>query len=168
MMGRSTGPASNTGSPEDLEGDRVSPSSDRGTSEANPAPELGGSAPVPRGSWRDRTRRKPGIGQLYRVGVFVLGLACIALGIALAVLPGPLTIPPILLGLWIWSTEFSWAHRLFESFKEKGRQAWHHAKLHPVSSTIITVGGIVGAIAVVWAVNHFDLVAKAKDAVGLG
>src|SRR4051794_22494206 len=124
--------------------------------------------PVPRQSRRERIRSKPGLGQVYRIAVFVAGLACIALGIALAVLPGPLTIPPVLLGLWIWSTEFSWAHRLFESFKKKGREAWQHAKVHPVSSTIITVGGVVGAIAVVWAVNHFDLVAKAKDAVGLG
>src|SRR3954465_9450917 len=114
------------------------------------------------------TRRGGRLRHFRRAGVFFAGLLCIAVGIALAVLPGPLTIPPVLLGLWIWSTEFSWAHRLFESFKKKGREAWQHAKVHPVSSTIITVGGVVGAIAVVWAVNHFDLVAKAKDAVGLG
>lgn len=146
----------------------MSPSSDRPTSEANPTPGLGGAAPVPRGGWRDRVRRKPGIGQAYRVGVFVLGLVFIALGIAAAVFPGPLTIPPVLLGLYIWSTEFSWAHRLFESFKQKGREAWAHAKLHPVTSTIVTVGGIVAAIIAVWAVTHYDLVAKVKDAIGLG
>lgn len=143
-------------------------STDRGSSEANPAPALGGAAPTPKGSWRDRVRRKPGIGQAYRVGVFVLGLACIGLGIALSVLPGPLTIPPILVGLWVWSTEFRWANRLFESFKRKGRDAWQHAKRHPVSSTIITAGGIVGVIVIVWAVNHWHLVARAKDAVGIG
>src|SRR5438309_335216 len=115
----------------------------RPSSEANAAPALGGAAPAPRGGWRDRVRRKPGIGQAYRVGVFLLGLACIALGGVLIVLPGPLTIPPILLGLWIWSTEFRWAHRLFESSKQKGREAWAHAKRHPVSSTVVTVGGIV-------------------------
>lgn len=147
----------------------ASSTSDRSKSSgANPAPELGAPAPAPRGSWRDRTRRKPGIGQAYRIGVFVLGLAFIALGLALAVLPGPLTIPPVLLGLYIWSTEFSWAHRLFESFKEKGREAWAHAKRYPVSSTVITVGGLIGAAVAIWAVNHFELVAKAKDAIGLG
>jgi hypothetical protein len=83
------------------------------------------------------------------------------------VLPGPLTIPPILLGLYVWSTEFSWAHRMFESFKAKGREAWAHAKVHPVSSTIITVGGLIAAGVAIWAVTHYDLVAKAKDAVGL-
>jgi len=122
---------------------------------------------VPRGSRRDRIRRKPGIGQAYRVGVFLLGLVCIAAGVALAVLPGPLTIPPVLLGLWIWSTEFAFAQRLFAAFKEKSREAWAHSKLHPVSSSIITVGGLVVAGAVIWAVSHYDLVAKAKDAVGL-
>lgn len=131
------------------------------------ASALGGEAPVPRDSWRARTRRKPGIGQAYRVGVFVLGLVCIAGGIALAVLPGPLTIPPVLLGLWIWSTEFSWARRFFESFKRKGQEAWQHAKVHPVSSTVITVGGLVAAGVAIWAVQHFHLVQRAKDAVGL-
>jgi hypothetical protein len=43
--------------------------------------------------------------------VFLAGLLCIAAGVALSVLPGPLTIPPVLLGLWIWSTEFDWAQR---------------------------------------------------------
>ena len=146
----------------------ASSTSDRSTdSGADPTPALGKPAPAPRGSWRDRTRRKPGIGQAYRVGVFVLGLAFIVLGFALVVLPGPLTIPPVLLGLFIWSTEFSWAHRMFESFKEKGREAWDHAKRYPVSSSIITVGGLIAAGVAIWAVSHYDLVAKGRDAVGL-
>src|SRR3954447_14548514 len=144
------------------------PSNSQHTSDVNPAPSLGGAAPVPAGSWRDRTRRKPGIGQAYRIGVFLAGLAFIALGIALAVLPGPLTIPPVLIGLYIWSTEFSWARRFFESFQAKGKDAWAHAKVHPVSSTIITVGGLVLAAAAIWAVSHFHLVERAKWAVGLG
>ena len=39
--------------------------------------------------------------QAYRVGVFVLGLVFILGGFALAIFPGPLTIPPVLLGLYI-------------------------------------------------------------------
>ena len=112
-------------------------------------------------------RSKPGLGQLYRVGVFVAGLLFIALGVGLAVLPGPLTIPPVLLGLWIWSTEFRFAQRLFESFKQKAREAWAHAREHPVSSAAITIGGLAAAGVAMWAVSHYDLVAKAKDAVGL-
>jgi hypothetical protein len=126
---------------------------------------LGTPTPAPRGGFRDRIRSKPGLREVYRVGVFALGLLCIAAGIALATLPGPLTIPPVLLGLWIWSTEFEFAHRFFESFKHKGHQAWDHAKKHPVSSTIVTVGGLVAAGVAIWAVTYFELVAKAKEAI---
>jgi putative transmembrane protein PGPGW len=129
--------------------------------------KLGGARPVERGSFRDRMRRKPGIGQLYRVGVFVAGLLCIAAGGALIVLPGPLTIPPILLGLWIWSTEFEWAHRFLAPFKEKAKDAWEHAKKHPVSSSIITGGGLVLAGVAIWASLHYDLVGRGKDVLGL-
>lgn len=124
--------------------------------------------PVPSTSWRDRVRRKPGLGQAYRVGVFVLGLAFIALGGVLIVLPGPLTIPPILVGLYIWSTEFSWAHRLFEIAKRKGQETWQHARRHPVSSTVVTVGGLVGVVVVVLVARHWHLVSRAEHAVGIG
>ena len=112
-------------------------------------------------------RSKPGVGQAYRVGVFVAGLLCIVLGFALAVLPGPLTIPPVLLGLWIWSTEFRFAERFFDSFKSKAREAWAHAKRHPASSTAITVGGLAAAGVAMWAVSHYELVSKGKDTIGL-
>jgi hypothetical protein len=131
-----------------------------------PADEaLGRPAVVPKHSWRDRVRSKPGLREVYRVAVFLAGLVCIAIGVALAALPGPLTIPPMLLGLWIWSSEFRFAQKVFESFKRKGQQAWEHAKVHPVSSTIVTVGGLVLAGLAFWAVQHYELVDRAKDAV---
>lgn len=99
--------------------------------------------------------------------MFVAGLLFIVLGVALAVLPGPLTIPPVLIGLWIWSTEFRFAKRLFESFKRKAQDAWDHAKLHPISSALITVGGLAAAGAAAWAVSHYELIARGKDAIGL-
>jgi hypothetical protein len=128
---------------------------------------LGGRRPVRPGSFRDRVRRRPVLGRLWRAGVFLAGPVYIAAGGALVVLPGPLTIPPIVLGLWIWSTEFEWAHRLFRTGKEKGLEAWRQARRHPVSSTVMTGGGLVLAGGVIWAVLHYDLVARAKDAVGL-
>ncbi|GAA5116668.1 hypothetical protein GCM10023339_25870 [Alloalcanivorax gelatiniphagus] len=128
---------------------------------------LGAATPVEKDSWRDRVRAKPGVAQVWRIGVFVAGLLCVALGVALAVLPGPLTIPPVLLGLWIWSTEFHWARRFFDTFKAKARDTWAHAKMHPVTSIAITVGGLVAAAAAFWAVRHFGLVERLKDAVGL-
>lgn len=128
---------------------------------------LGQATPVPKHSFRDSVRSKPGLAQAWRIGVFVVGLLFVVLGIALAVLPGPLTIPPVLIGLWIWSTEFHWAKRFFLSFKQKARDAWAHARQHPVSSALITVGGLALAGAVFWAVGHFRLVERATELVGL-
>ena len=118
---------------------------------------------VPRGGFRDRIRSKPGIREAYRVAVFVVGLLFILGGFALAVLPGPLTIPPVLLGLWIWSSEFRFAQKFFDQIKEKADEAWEHAKRRPVSSAAITVGGLVAAGVAMWAVARYDLVEKAKD-----
>lgn len=148
---------------------RDSPETRRRGAVAAGGPTQAADAPTPvrPDGWRARVRDKPGIGQLYKVGVFVVGLLFIILGVALAVLPGPLTIPPVLLGLWIWSTEFRWAAKLFASFKRKAVAAWAHAKAKPVSSAAITIGGLALAGAAFWAVGHFELVAKAKDAVGL-
>lgn len=133
----------------------------------DPDDGLGESSRVPRDSMRARIRSKPVLAEVYRVGVFVLGLLFIALGVALAVLPGPLTIPPVLLGLWIWSTEFRWAERLFESFKRRAREAWVHAERHPVSSAAITIGGLAAAGAAFWAIAHYELIDKSRDLVGL-
>lgn len=128
---------------------------------------LGAATPVEHGSVRDRIRSRPGLAQAWRIGVFVAGLLCVAVGIALAVLPGPLTIPPVLLGLWIWSSEFRWAERFFDTSRDKARAAWAHARRHPVSSTAITVGGLVLVGVAVWVVRHYGLAERARDLVGL-
>ena len=112
---------------------------------------------VPPGGFRDRIRRKPGIGQAYRIGVFVVGVAFILLGFALVVLPGPLTIPPILLGLLILASEFAWAQKLLDRAKDKASEAWQQAKEHPISSAVVTGSGLVGVAVVVWAYFHYDL-----------
>ena len=75
--------------------------------------------------------------------------------------------PSVLLGLWVWSTEFDWARRVFATFARKGRDAWKHARQHPVSSAAVTVGGLAAAVLVFWAVGHFDLVERGKSALGL-
>ena len=125
---------------------------------------LGQPRPVQPGSWRDRVRRKPGLATAYRVAVFFAGLLFVLLGVALTVLPGPLTIPPILVGLWVWSTEFEWARRLFVAFPRKARDTWEHAKQHPVSSAAVTVGRLAGGGALLWAGGHHDLVDRALAA----
>ena len=119
---------------------------------------LGASLPPKEGGIRARVHANPVLAQVWRVGVFIVGLLLIAIGIALTVLPGPLTIPPVLAGLWVWSTEFAWARRFFETFKAKARAAWAHAKQHPVSSAAITIGGLALAGVAFWAVGHFQVV----------
>lgn len=152
------------------DGDRTATELDRPTRREAGCPDcsdgLGRAAPVEKHSWRDRIRSKPGLAQAWRIGVFVAGLLCVAIGFALAVLPGPLTIPPVLLGLWIWSTEFEWARRFFVAFKEKAAATWAHAKHHPVSSIVITGGGLVVAGVAIWAVDRFAVVDRVQAVIG--
>ena len=116
---------------------------------------------------RARLRRTPGGAQLLQVLVFVVGLVCILIGVALAALPGPLTIPPILLGLYLWSTEFAWADRLLDRAKASAREAWAKAKAKPVLSAFVTVAGLMALGVGVFLVGKYDLLAKAQDLVGL-
>ncbi len=67
-------------------------------------------------------------GSLLKVAVFLLGRRSSCSGCVLVVLPGPLTIPPILLGVYLWSTEFAWAERLRDRAMAPGRKAWDAAK----------------------------------------
>ena len=117
--------------------------------------------------WRGRLRQTPGGALALKVGAFLLGLVFIALGVAALALPGPLTIPPMLLGLYIWSTEFVWADRLFPRAKVQGVEAWEQARKRPVISAITTVGGLIVAGVAIWAILHYDLVGRAKELVGL-
>ena len=128
---------------------------------------LGKPRPVKPGSVREKMHSSPSLLFPWRVGVFVLGLLFVLLGIALTALPGPLTIPPVLLGLWVWSSEFQWAARFFAAFKRKAQDAWRHARQHPVSSAAVTLGGLAAAGVAFWAVGHYQLVDQTKMALGL-
>ncbi len=78
---------------------------------------------------RHRTRELPrttAVKQTRRLGVLALGGSLIALGMALIVLPGPFTIPPVLLGLTVLSWEFGWAKRLKHKLREKSKQLRAH------------------------------------------
>jgi hypothetical protein len=128
---------------------------------------LGKPRPVKPGSLRERVHSKPALLLAWRIGVFVLGLLFVLLGIALTALPGPLTIPPVLVGLWIWSTEFQWAALFFATFKRKAQDAWRHARQHPASSAAVTVGGLAAAGVAFWAVGRYQLVDQARLALGI-
>ena len=117
--------------------------------------------------WRAALRRTPGGALLLKGLVFTLGPAFVVLGCVLIVAPGPLTIPPILLGLWIWSTEFAWADRQLDRAKASARVAWEDAKRRPVLSGLVTGGGLVGLGVGIWLAGKYDLVARARELVGV-
>lgn len=121
----------------------------------------------PTTGWRARLRATPGGAQLLQVLVFVAGLLLILLGLVLAALPGPLTIPPILAGLYVWSTEFAWADRLLERAKKSAREAWVKAKAKPVLSALVTLSGLVAVGVGIYLVGRYELVDRARDLVGL-
>ena len=118
--------------------------------------------------WKRPMRRTPGGAHAVKVIVFSAGLLFILLGLALAALPGPLTIPPILLGLYIWSTEFAWADRLLDRAKRSALEAWEKAKEKPVVTALLTVSGLIAFGIGVWLVLKYDLLGRLKDLVGLG
>ena len=123
---------------------------------------------VPLRNWKSAVRRTPGGSSAVKAIVFVAGLLFILLGVALIALPGPLTIPPILVGLYIWSTEFAWAERLLARARRSAEEAWANAKQRPVTTAVVTIGGIVALGVGVWLVVRYDLVQRAKELAGLG
>jgi drug/metabolite transporter (DMT)-like permease len=101
------------------------------------------------------------------VVLFVAGLLLILIGLALIVLPGPLTIPPILLGVWLWSLEFEFARHWLRPIKKQGSAAWETAKEKPVHTTVVTVLGLIGAAFLIWAALRYDLLDRGRQVVGL-
>ena len=89
--------------------------------------------------------------------VFVIGAALIALGLALAVLPGPLTIPPVLLGLAVWALEFTFAERLLSRARTHATRAKVAVRARPVRAALATGLGIALAIAAGVVVSRHDL-----------
>lgn len=123
--------------------------------------------PARSAGWRARVRRTPGGALVLRAAVFVVGLLFILLGLALAALPGPLTIPPILLGVWIWASEFAWADRLLDRAKASAREAWEKSKQRPVLSALVTGSGLVALGVGIYLLNRYELVQQARDVVGI-
>lgn len=97
--------------------------------------------------------------------VFVLGLAFIAFGLALSVLPGPFTIPPILIGLLIWSLEFDFAERWLDRAKAQAQDAWESAKAHPWRAGLVTGSGIGMLMGAALLAAHYGLVDRARDVI---
>ena len=50
----------------------------------------------------------------------VIGFTLIAVGLLLVVLPGPFTLPLVILGLLVLALEFAWADRMLDKVKAQG------------------------------------------------
>lgn len=55
-----------------------------------------------------------------RTIVSVIGFTLIAVGLLLVVLPGPFTLPLVILGLLVLALEFAWADRMLDKVKAQG------------------------------------------------
>lgn len=119
---------------------------------------------VTRWSIRNRVRRLPAGEIIVRTGVFLLGAAFIGLGLALSVLPGPLTIPPVLLGLLIWSLEFEFAERLLRRMQDPAQRAWEEAKARPLRTGIVSGIGLLGTIVISVVAIQQDWIGALRDA----
>jgi uncharacterized membrane protein YbaN (DUF454 family) len=60
--------------------------------------------------------------QLRKVIVSVIGFTLITLGLLLMVLPGPFTLPFLILGLVVLGLEFAWADRMLDQVKAQGKK----------------------------------------------
>lgn len=116
-------------------------------------------------AWRTRLRASPSGSLLWKVLVLLVGGLFITLGLVLVVLPGPLTIPPVLLGLWIWSTEFAWAERLRLRAAVKARAALDASRQRPVHSAAATFAGVLLIVAVLVVMRRYDVVDRLIDLV---
>jgi hypothetical protein len=102
--------------------------------------------------WRDRVKSKRGTRYAYQAGVFLVGLLVILACLGLwTFLPAPLAVPPMLIGVWIWSTEFPFADGLLDWLKDKAQAGRDYAKKHPVWFGLMTAGGFLIAAAAYWA-----------------
>ena len=103
-------------------------------------------------SWfRDRQHRHA----MWRAGVFVVGLLLILVGAAMWLVSALLAAPPAFAGLWVWSREFHWGHRLFRWFLRRARSLWSRARERPMRWGLITLGGIGAAGAAYWAWGRY-------------
>ena len=108
-----------------------------------------------RWSWFRENRSRH---RLFRGGVFVVGLLLILVGATMWLLSVLLAVPPVVVGLWVWSREFHWGHRLVRAFLRRSWSLWSRVKSRPVRWAVITVGGVSVAWAGYWAWGHYGLV----------
>ena len=102
-----------------------------------------------------------------KIGIGVLGTLIVAIGIVLIPLPGP-GWALVILGLAVWSIEFSWARSLL-SFTKRHVQSWTHWVGRQSLTLRLVIGavGLVFVAGVVWTsvkvTFDVDLMAVCRD-----
>jgi hypothetical protein len=93
--------------------------------------------------------------RVLRVGVFVVGLVLILLGATMWLITSLAAVPLMFVGLWVWSREFHWGHRLHRGFCRRAESLWSRVKAGPVRWAFITAAGIAVAVAGYWAWGRY-------------
>ena len=112
---------------------------------------------VSRTRWWTWLRANKGRHHTFRVGVFLVGLILTVGGAAMWLVSSLLALPPVLIGVWVWSREFHWGHRLYRACLRHGESWWSRVKLRPVRWALITLAGVGSAWAAFWAWGQFGL-----------
>jgi len=99
------------------------------------------------GKLRARQAEHKQRGRLYRWAFVLLGLAILAVGIAMLALPGPAFVV-IPIGLAILSLEFAWAEHLLEKALIKGEEAKRKAAEATPAQKALSAAAIACACAV--------------------
>ena len=104
-------------------------------------------------------RENRGRHRLFRAGrLRVVGLLLILVGAAMWLLSLLLALPPIFVGLWVWSREFQWHTGCSARSCGRAGSLWSRVKSRPVRWAAITLGGVGVACAGYWAWGHYGLV----------
>ena len=90
--------------------------------------------------------------------MFLLGAGLVFVGLLLVVLPGPLTIPPVLAGLFVWSLEFEFAERLLAHAGRSATTAWQVTRRRPWRTGLATAAGLVVAVAAGVGISRYGVV----------
>ncbi|HYO40395.1 MAG TPA: hypothetical protein VER39_12155 [Nocardioidaceae bacterium] len=110
-----------------------------------------------RSRWWTWLRGTRGRHQFLRAGVFVAGLFMMLLGAFMWLFSLLLAVPPLFVGLWVWSREFHWGHRLYRAFLRRAGSLWARIKLRPARWGLLTAAGLAAAVAGYWAWGYFGL-----------
>ncbi len=94
------------------------------------------------------TRWRAVPGPIRKSVVLTIGLTLMAIGGALIILPGPFTLPFVIAGVAVLSSEFVWAERVMEKGQQAGTMAKDWVGRIPLPWLIVIITWVVVAVAI--------------------